>query len=413
MGGSSGGGGSSTASQLPTWISGPHKNLVSKAETFAYGDRGAYVPYTDSRIAGFNPNESAAFGARQDLFNRGDPMGAFAQGELNYASGAVPGIMTEANRTFSGSTVNDYMSPYMQGVIDPQLREADQSFERLLNQNEANSTARGASVGAYRQGLERMMTEQRRAQTLADITGKGKQAAYEAGLGAFQRDRDARMGGAMNTVQAGTALAGAADQVGTGNLNRMESLATGLERSGATQREMEQRGLDLNYSDFTQERDWPMRNMSFLAGILGGVPSNQYAQTNATTAQPGLMSQLASLGLGAAALQQGFGAGYADGGIVNGRDIAPEDWPVSESETGETGWVFNPTTKTREMWDLNDSIMAKLIANEERRKLRNPGIMDVVTRGMNDPSQHFRLQPEAMRLAKREMRNRTLTMSPR
>ena len=318
MGGSSGGGGNSSASQLPTWISGPHKSLVSKAESFAYGDRGAYVPYTSERIEGFSGAENTAFGARQDLFNRGDPMGEFAQGQLNYGSDAVPGIMGDANRTFSGQTVNDYMSPYMQGVIDPQLREANLSFDKQLNQNEAQSTSRGASVGSYRQGLERLMTNQNRAQTLSDITGRGKQAAYESGLGAFQRDRDARMGGAVSTVQANQALAGTADQVGSGNLNRMESLASGLEKSGATQRELGQRELDLAYSDFTQERDWPMRNMSFLAGILGGVPSNQYAQTNTQSAQPGLMSQLASLGLGAASLQQGFGAGYANGGIVSG-----------------------------------------------------------------------------------------------
>lgn len=316
MGGQSGGGGSSTATQLPTWISGPHQQLVKKAESFVYGDRGAYIPYTNDRIEGFNPAETAAFGARQDLFNRGDPMGAFAQGQLNTASGVVPGIMDAADRTFSGSTVNDYMSPYMQGVIDPQLREANLAFDKQINQNEAQSTARGASVGSYRQGLERSLAEQNRAQTLSNITGRGKQAAYEAGLGAFQADRAARMGGQMNTVQAGTQLAGAADQVGSGNLERMSQLASGLEKSGATQRELDQRNLDLKYSDFTQERDWPMRNMSFLAGILGGVPSNQYAQTNTQSAQPGLMSQLASLGLGAAALQQGFGAGYRNGGLM-------------------------------------------------------------------------------------------------
>lgn len=419
MGGSSGGGGNSSASQLPTWISGPHRQLVSKAEAFAYGDRGAYVPYTSDRISGFNPYETSAFEARGDLFNRGDPMGEFAQGELGYASGVVPTIMSEANRTFSGDTVGQYMSPYISGVIDPQLREANLSFEKQLRQNEAQSAARGASVGSYRQGLDRALTNQMRAQTLADITGRGMQSAYESGLGAFQRDRDARMGGAVNTIEAGTSLAGAADRVGSGNLNRMESLASGLERAGATQRELDQRNLDLAYSDFTQERDWPMRNMSFLAGILGGVPSNQYAQTTTTTAQPGLASQLAALGLGAAALQQGFGAGYRHGGLVSayadgGEVVDPEDWPISTSRSGETGtWIFDPDARTAEMWDLEDSILRKLIEAEDNRKKHNPSMLDEITRGMRDPSQLPRLQPVASRIAKREMRNRSLTMSPR
>lgn len=317
MGGSSGGGGTTTATNLPQWISGPHKNLVSKAESFVYGDRGAYVPYTNDRIAGFNPSETAAFQARSDLFNRGDPMGEFAQGQLSDASTFLPKIYENANQVFNDQTMQQYMSPYIRGVIDPQLREANLAYDRKLNQSAAESVARGGAVGSYRQGLERALMEGQRAQTLSDITGKGMQSAYETGLGAFQRDRDARTQGALSSIQAGTNLAGAADSLGTNNLVRMSELASGLERSGATQRELAQKEQDLAYSDFVQERDWPMRNMSYLASILSGVPNAQFTQQQQQSAQPGLLSQLTSLGLGAAALQQAFGGGRAGGGLID------------------------------------------------------------------------------------------------
>lgn len=306
MGGSSGAGGTSTATQLPPWVAGPHKNLISKAENFVYGDRGSYIPYTNDRIAGFTPEEQQAFQARQDLFNRGDPMGTYGQNQLNSVSGIPTDLVNHSMTTFDQNNMNQYMNPYVRGVLDPQLRQARESFDQQLNQSEADSVARGGAVGSYRQGLERSLLEGRKAQTLSDIEGAGMSRAYEMGLGAFQQDRSARMTGAAQAGEMGMGLAGMANTVGEGNLARMNEVALGLERAGATKKEMAQKELDMAYNDFTTERDWPMRNMSYLSTILSGVPNQNLGISTTTQAQPGLLSQLSSLGLGAAALQQLF-----------------------------------------------------------------------------------------------------------
>ena len=78
-----------------------------------------------------------------------------------------------------------------------------------------------------------------------------------------------------------------------------------LERAGATQREMEQAHLDMAYEDFMREYEYPKSQMSWLSGILSGVPGGmqQYTKTPA----PSLTSQALGLGIGAAGLNKLMG----------------------------------------------------------------------------------------------------------
>ena len=308
MGGGSGGGDQRGYGSLPWWAEGAHRSLIGKAEGFAYGDRGAFVPYGDQRIAGFSAPELAAQEARQSFYNAGDPSSEFASAQLGLARDAGVGMQNLANQSWADAGVRDqYMNPYVEDVLNPQLREARESFQSQLNRNQADAVAAGGAIGSYRLGLQDNLLRAQEAQTLADIRGEGMYNAYNDAFGRFDQDTTRSMQGLGSAAGVFTNTAGAASQLGMEDQARALQRINELERSGSVQREMRQRELDMAYDDFTQERDFPMQRMQFLSSILTGVP-NSLASTRTTTAQPGLLSQLSSLGLGAAGLSQIFGS---------------------------------------------------------------------------------------------------------
>jgi hypothetical protein len=312
MGGGGGKDSKSTGS-LPWWAEGAHRTLINEAENWAYEDAGKYIKYPDPRIAGFTDPELASQQARQDLFDAGDPSSAFAAEQYSLASGLGSDITDYATREFTNQEMTNRMSPYMEGVIQPQLREARESYNRNRNQSEANSVARGGSIGSYRVGLEDSLSRQQEAESLSDIRGAGQQSAYETALRSFESDR-------MMGVQGLGAAAGIYGDIGSrasklgldsqaSELQRINELA----RSGAEQREMTQAGYDMSYQDFIEQRDYPMRNMQFMSGILTGVPSG-IGTTSTSMPDASIASQIASLGIGAAGLGSLYNGTMGQGG---------------------------------------------------------------------------------------------------
>jgi len=305
-----GGGGGKPANPtgaMPWWVRKAHQNLVGRAEEFAYGDRGQWKPYPDQRIAGLTGQEKQAIEARQKFFDKGDRYGDLAKKQLDYGSSLVPKLEKVGNTEFTTEEMNRRMNPFIDGVVNPQLREANLAYNRRLNQDEANSVARGGSIGGYRVGLENQLLEARRAQTLGDIRGKGQYDAYGQALGSFQADRQAKLASLRDSISLAGSNASAYDTLGSNSQNRELSRIAELDRSGAIQRELQQRELDLGYADFVEERDFPMQRMQFLSGILTGVPGKLGGGVGQP--QPGLASQLAGLGLSAAAIGNLVGKG--------------------------------------------------------------------------------------------------------
>ena len=307
-----GGGGTQKQSRstgtMPWWAQGAHRSLIGNAENFAYGDRGGYTPYNQPRIAGLTGAEQSANSARGDLYNRGDVAGQYAADQLGLASGATGEMRDVAFSEFDMDEYERRKNPYMEGVIGSQLREANRSFDRRLNQDEASSVARGGSIGSYRVGLENAFLEGERAESLGDIRNRGEAAAYDQALQSFESDRNTRMGGLGSQASQYGQIAAGANQLGTASQAREIGMINELDRSGAIERELQQRELDMAYGDFQEERDWPQQRMSWLSGVLSGVPSQIGSQATSTP-QPGIVSQLTGLGLGAAAIGQLVGGG--------------------------------------------------------------------------------------------------------
>jgi hypothetical protein len=111
---------------------------------------------------------------------------------------------------FGGQQAQQYMSPFIQQALEPQMREAITSARRGQVAQDLGS-ARQGTYGGSRQLLASMERERNLGQQMGDIQARGMQSAYENAQQQFERDRAAGMTtgaqnqqAALQTQQLGT-----------------------------------------------------------------------------------------------------------------------------------------------------------------------------------------------------------------
>jgi len=108
--------------------------------------------------------------------------------------------MTTPER-FGSSAAQEYMSPYMQNVVDIQKREAIRDAQKSqLAQN--LGAARQGTYGGARQLLAQTERERALGQQLGDIQSRGSEVAFQQAQQQFERDRAAQMGAQRENLQA-------------------------------------------------------------------------------------------------------------------------------------------------------------------------------------------------------------------
>lgn len=150
--------------------------------------------------------------------------------------------MTAPER-FGGETAQDYMSPFMQNVVDVQKREAIRDAQKAqLAQN--LGAARQGTYGGARQLLAQTERERALGQQLGDIQARGSEAAFTQAQQQFERDRAAQMAAQRENLQAALGVQQLGTQTGLqtalANLTneqqaRVTSEANRLQASGMTQ----------------------------------------------------------------------------------------------------------------------------------------------------------------------------------
>ena len=106
-------------------------------------------------------------------------------------------------------TSEQYMSPYMQNVVDIQKREANRDYAKQLQELNKQATAAGA-YGGSRQAIERSEAARNQATRLGDIEAQGLEKAYQSGMGQFSAEQGLGL-------QAGQANLSAAQQTAQQN----------------------------------------------------------------------------------------------------------------------------------------------------------------------------------------------------
>ena len=187
--------------------------------------------------------------------------------------------------TFGTEQAQQYMNPYLQSSLNPQLEEARRQAEITRMGNAARMTKAGA-FGGTRQAVLDAETQRNLGMNLANITGQGYNTAFQNAMTQFNADQarniaaqqageqsrqfGASLGlqglqGAVNAAQAQGALGTQQGTLGLQNLAQMGLM-------GQAQRDIESQGVAADLAQFQEERDYPYKMLQFRQSLLQGLP---------------------------------------------------------------------------------------------------------------------------------------------
>lgn len=155
--------------------------------------------------------------------------------------------------TFSAEAAQQFMNPYLQAALDPQLAEARRQAE-ITRLKDASRMTRAGSYGGSRQAVLEAMGNRDLGQNLAAITGEGYRTAYDKAMEQFN-------------VEQGRGLEAqeAANIYGLSALQKIADL-------GAEQRAIEAEGIAADKAAFEEERANPYKMVQFQQSLLQGLP---------------------------------------------------------------------------------------------------------------------------------------------
>ena len=308
----------STSSQVfkplvPEWIINSYEDATKKGLELANRE---YNYTADDRIAGFSPDELAAYQmARDNVGKYNSTLNGSLNVYNNLAANAINGP--------TASQVSNLMNPYMQNVVDIERNKAVEEADRQrnqLNQNYITSQAFGGSRNAVaNRELGKDLQNQ-----LAEIQANGSYNAYNQAMGQY----NAGVGQAMQAASGAMNTAGQASQMAANDMNNLQAV-------GQQNRQMDQSVKDFNYY-----KDWvqPMEAVNYSQQLLNSVPLSMYGFRNDTTSRstttqkdsPSVMSQVGGAAMMAAGVMTGNpmlmaagaqtmgGSGGGGGGMFSG-----------------------------------------------------------------------------------------------
>lgn len=230
--------------ELPEWARGYAKDVLAKGAALTDISQNPYQTYAGQRNAGFSNLQQQAFA------------GAGPQGYQN--------------------TVGQYMSPYINDVLNNQIAASNRGYDISAANEAAKATQQGA-FGGGRQAIMQAENERARNSANQNIVAQGLQNAFT----------------------------GATNQYNTG-LQQLSSL-------GGQQQAQEQKNLDVGYQEFLNKQNQPYRQLSYMADLVRGTPVGQASSQQVYQAPPSSLSQAVGVGLTGAAIAN---AAKAKGGKI-------------------------------------------------------------------------------------------------
>lgn len=315
-------------SNIPEWAKPYAERLLGEAEKLS---RRGFQPYTGQMVEEFNPLQEQAFL---------DVAGMRPSSQLSQATGlaGLAGLRAEQAgqydpmraRQFYRSPLqrpgglSQYMSPYMQGVVEQQKSQAIQDYSRQLPGMSA-AAARAGAKGGTRETLLQSEARRNLFDQLGNIQATGlqnafqqaqAQAAQDAAMRAQYGLAGAQLGEASRQFGAGLGLQGIGQQLAAaGTLGQLGQQEYG-QRMGINQAQLGagtqiqslgQQDLASRYQQFLNEQQLPFQQLGFFSDILRGTPSSAAIQQR-YQAPPSLGGMIGGLGLaGLGSLYGGLG----------------------------------------------------------------------------------------------------------
>lgn len=211
----------------------------------------AYTPFQGQRVAGLTGNEQQAGNL------------AAQYGDNLSASMRAGGPTTKQLSAFT--------NPYLDQVLGNQKRVIGDEFGRQSAELGSNE----AAMNAFRTGrsdLARSRLDANRMRALGDAEASGRASAFDEALKGYFTNQNQQQGAFQTAQQA-------------------------LGQTGLQQRAVNQAGLDVNYGNFLEKRDWDTNNLGPLLNAVSVARGNSSSSGQSTQSVPGKNYWGAAVGL--------------------------------------------------------------------------------------------------------------------
>ena len=279
-----------TESSLSNWAGDYVTGMLGKGQALA---NQPYQAYGGPLTAGQSTAQQSAF---QGVAGLAVPTGQMGAG------GFQP-------QKFTAQAAQDYMNPYLQSALNPQIEEARRQAQ-ITRLGDANRLTQAGAYGGSRQAIMESELNRSLGQNLANITGQGYQTAYDKAMQQFNTEQ-----GVAQQAQNLT------NQYGLQALQNQANL-------GAQERAIQQEGITADIAQFEEERDFPYKQVQYQQSLLQGLPIAAQAYSYAA---PSKLSELLNSagGIGNFLKMVGWGGSGGDGNTISDEENAAIDAAIA------------------------------------------------------------------------------------
>ena len=336
----------------------------------------AFQNVANQQVAGqIGEGSNLASQAGQGMLSTVNPAGQYGQLGSTYgsmAAGLAPqaqqygaqGVGYGQQASMAGNQYNRmatdprsmqaFMNPYIQSSLNPQLQMMDLQNAQTQQKNQAQAVGQGA-FGGNRSAVLQGQTQFNNNLAKQNLIGQGYNTAFNQaqqaqqfganlGLQGLQTGLQGQQIGLQGLQQAGNlygqGMTGAqiglqgvgAQQAGYAGANQaaqnlgqlgqtqfaqQQAITNDMQRAGAVQQAQQQQGLDVDYQNYLNQKNYPYQQLAFQSDMLRGLPLTQQS-TSMYQAPPNLASQAGGLGMTALGVY-GMSGGFkqnAQGGVI-------------------------------------------------------------------------------------------------
>jgi len=311
------------------------EELLGKAQLYTDPEVNPYMQYMGDRVAQFTPLQQQSYenaALMQTAPQLGDATamtGLAGLGALNTQYTFNPYAPQQA----LGDNVKQYMSPYIQNVVERQQQDARRQAE-IAMQAQGAQAAKSGAFGGSGDYLMRGQARGNLARQMGDIEAKGLQDAYMQAMAQFNtaqgqnqaaqqlNAQQQQFGAGLGLQGLQTAMTGAKSlaDIGQAQYGQNVGLLDIQNKFGAQQQTQGQNILNNQYQDYLNSQNYPYKQMGFMSDMIRGLPLTQQSQTMYTP-PPSMLQQVAGAGL----VGKGLGV-FKKGGAVE--DVEYRDKPA-------------------------------------------------------------------------------------
>lgn len=328
--------------ELPAWLEGITRENLAVADQIS---KRPYEAYGGQTIAGFAPEQEAAFNYMREGVGMTTPLYQRAAGVTNDVAGYNPqnvnagsiGFERVNAPSFLQGNVSQYMNPYIDNVENAALSRLEGATKQAVNRIGDQARSAGA-FGGSRQGIAEGTALGEAARSAGELSANLRSQGYNqaaallqadqqramqadlanqaAGIQTGQTNLDAMMRAQLANQSAGLQGAqlrmGAAGQLGSlaqqAQASRLQD-ASVLEQIGMQRQQQQQALLDDAYARWNEQRNYPIEMLNLRLGATSATP---YGSTQTQTGPAPRTSGNGLLtGLGAAGTVASIGASLA------------------------------------------------------------------------------------------------------